>query len=79
MICIGNFKKNLFIFVISVANPKNFVVFAFTCVEKPCAVFCYTKIVDPLCKKLKITKKRINYSGLRMPLLIQECMNDVEC
>jgi hypothetical protein len=45
MIFIGNFKKYLYIFVISVAKPKNFVVFAFmyTCVKKPCAVewqFC---------------------------------------
>jgi hypothetical protein len=39
MICIGNFKKNLYIFVISVASPKNFVVFAFTYVSRSPALF----------------------------------------
>jgi hypothetical protein len=40
MICIGNFNKNSYIFVISVAKPKNFVVFAFTYVlRSPALVF----------------------------------------
>jgi hypothetical protein len=39
MICVGNLKKNLFIFVISVAKPKTFVVFAFTYVPRSPALF----------------------------------------
>jgi hypothetical protein len=39
MICIGNFNKNSNIFVISVAKPKNFVVFAFTYVSRSPALF----------------------------------------
>ncbi len=40
MICIGNFNKNSYTFVISVAKPKNFVVFAFTYVSRsPTLVF----------------------------------------
>jgi hypothetical protein len=39
MICVGNFNKNSFIFVISVAMPKNFVVFAFTYVSRSPALF----------------------------------------
>ncbi len=34
MICIGNLKKKSYMFVISVAKPKNFVVFAFTYVSR---------------------------------------------
>ena len=30
MICIGNFNKNSLIFFISIAKPKNFVIFAST-------------------------------------------------
>ncbi len=39
MICIGNFNRNLYIFVISVAKPKNFIVFAFTYVLRSPALF----------------------------------------
>jgi hypothetical protein len=39
MICVGNFKKNSFIFIISAAKPKNFVVFAFTYVSRRPALF----------------------------------------
>ncbi len=39
MIYIGNFNKNSYISIIFVAKPKNFVVFAFTCVEKFCTVY----------------------------------------
>ncbi len=39
MICIGNLKKNSFIFVMSVAKLKNFVVFAFTYVSRSPALF----------------------------------------
>jgi hypothetical protein len=41
MICFGywQFKKNLYIFVIFVATPKNFVVFAFTYVLRSPALF----------------------------------------
>ncbi len=39
MICVGNFKQNSFIFVISVAMPKNVVVFAFTYVSRRPALF----------------------------------------
>jgi hypothetical protein len=39
MVCVGNLKKNSFIFVISVAKPKNFVVFAFTYVLRSPALF----------------------------------------
>ncbi len=34
MICIGNLKKKSYIFVISVAKPKNVVFFAFTYVSR---------------------------------------------
>jgi hypothetical protein len=39
MICVGNFNKNSFIFIISVAKPTNFVVFAFTYVSISPALF----------------------------------------
>jgi hypothetical protein len=39
MICIGTLNKNLYIFVISVAKLKNFVVFALTHVSKSPALF----------------------------------------
>jgi hypothetical protein len=39
MIYNGNFNKNSYIFVISVAKPKNFVVFAFTYVSRSPALF----------------------------------------
>jgi hypothetical protein len=39
MIFIGNFNKNSFISVISVAKPKNFVVFALTYVSRSQALF----------------------------------------
>ncbi len=39
MICVGNLKKKSFSFVISVAKPKNFVVFAFTYVSRRPALF----------------------------------------
>jgi hypothetical protein len=39
MIFIGNFDKNLYIFVISVAKSKNFVVFANTYVSRSQALF----------------------------------------
>jgi hypothetical protein len=39
MICIGNFNKNSYIFVISVAKAKNFVFFAFTYVSRSPALF----------------------------------------
>ncbi len=39
MICIGNFKKNSYIFVILVPTPKNFVVFVFTYVSRSPALF----------------------------------------
>jgi hypothetical protein len=39
MFFVGNLKKNSFIFVISVAKPKNFVVFTFTYVSRSPALF----------------------------------------
>ncbi len=39
MIFIGNFNKNLYISVISIAKPKNFVVFAFTNVSRSQVLF----------------------------------------
>ncbi len=39
MIFIGNFLKNLYIFVIFVAKPKNFVVFAFTYMSRSPVLF----------------------------------------
>ncbi len=39
MILIGNFSKNLYISVISVAKPNNFVVFAYTYVSRSQALF----------------------------------------
>jgi hypothetical protein len=39
MICIDNLKKNWYIFIISIAKPKNFVVFAFTYVSRSPALF----------------------------------------
>ncbi len=39
MICIGNFNKNSYIFIISIAKPKKFVVFAFTYVSRRPALF----------------------------------------
>jgi hypothetical protein len=39
MIYIGNLKKNSYTFVIFVATPKNFVVFAFTYVSRSPALF----------------------------------------
>jgi hypothetical protein len=39
MIFIGNFKKNLYISVLSIAKPKNFVVFAYTNVLRSQALF----------------------------------------
>jgi hypothetical protein len=39
MICAGKFLKNSFVFVISVAKPKNFVVFSFTYVSRSPALF----------------------------------------
>jgi hypothetical protein len=39
LIYIGNLKNNSYIFVISVAKPKNFVVFAFTYVSRSPALF----------------------------------------
>jgi hypothetical protein len=34
MIFIGNFNENSYISIISIAKPKNFVVYAFICVEE---------------------------------------------
>jgi hypothetical protein len=39
MICIGNFNKNSYIFFISIAKPKKFVVLAFTYVSRSPALF----------------------------------------
>jgi hypothetical protein len=39
MIFIGNFNKNLYISVISIAKPKNFVVFSYTYVPRSQALF----------------------------------------
>jgi hypothetical protein len=39
MICIENFKKNSYNFIISVAKPKNFGVFVFTYVLRSPALF----------------------------------------
>jgi hypothetical protein len=39
MIYNGKFNKNSYIFVISVAKPKNFVVFAFTYLSRSPALF----------------------------------------
>ncbi len=39
MISIGNFNKNSYISIISIAKPKNFVVFAYTYVSRSPALF----------------------------------------
>ncbi len=39
MINIGNFNKNSYISVISIAKPQNFVVFAYTCVSRSQELF----------------------------------------
>jgi hypothetical protein len=39
MICIGNLKKHSYISIISLAKPKNFIVFAFTYVLESPALF----------------------------------------
>ncbi len=68
MICVGNWKKS-YIFIISVAKPKNFVVFAFTYVSRSPALlnddFCMNLYSVDSDEAMKQGNEALNASSLQ--------------